>query len=452
MSRRTRRLPVPRLLRLAGLALLLLPAAARGVAAQDVIFQGTVVDAETGEPLPGATALVLGQAGGTVSNPDGGFRLTLPALPVTVVVRFVGFATSQTAVTARDVRDGVVRRTVRLSAEPSSLGEAVVTSEPPGEKLWRRVLARREALAARVGIYGAEAYTRLLLLRDGALDVGPVPIQLTETLSNLSWSRQGGPGGVAGLREEVVARRRLPAGGPFRWAPPGPVPDLYLDDVLVLDGQRVPSPLAPDALRNYAFRLGETLDVGGVRFLDVAVVPRRGGLVAGRIRLVDTLLVVAEADLRLDGGRPAGADLFDAAYRWTYAPVYADDALRDSLWFPSTFTREGTVTVNLPGYRVPTVRFRQQSALTLVLPGVPGEAARFGRRYGSQAGVYGGREVFAFGRRALPPDSLERTVDADARFRRMRLAEMLPPQEGIPLALPFGLQRALRPDIEGTDE
>ncbi len=134
---------MPRLLRLVGLALLLVPAAAQSVAAQGVTFVGTVVDAETGEPLPGATALVLGQAGGTVSNPDGGFRLTLPALPVTIIVRFVGFATSQTAVTAADVRDGVVRRTVRLSAEPATLGEAVVTSEPPGEKLWRRVLARR---------------------------------------------------------------------------------------------------------------------------------------------------------------------------------------------------------------------------------------------------------------------------------------------------------------------
>jgi hypothetical protein len=369
----------------------------------------------------------------------------LPALPDTVVVRFVGFATAQTVVTAADVRGGVVRRTVRLSAEPTVLGEAVVTSEPPGERLWRRVLARREALAGRVGAYAAEAYSRLLLLRDGALDVRATPIQLTEALSNLSWSRAGG------LREEVVARRRLPAGGPFRWAGIGPVPDLYLDDVLVLDGQRVPSPLAPDALRHYAFRLGETVEAGGVRFLDVAVVPRRGGLVAGRIRVVDTLLVVAEADLRLDGPRPSGADAFDASYRWTYAPVYADDALRDSLWLPASFTREGTVTVNLPGYRVPTVRFRQRTALTLVVPGVSGAAAGFGRRYGSGRDVYGGREVYAFGRRALPLDSLERVVDMDPRFRRARLAEMLPPQEGIGLSL-FGLERAVRPDIEGTDE
>ena len=137
---------MPRPFLLAGLLLATL-AAPR---AQGIPFIGTAVDAATGEPLPGATALVAGQRGGTAAGSDGQFRLVLPALPDTVVVRFVGFATAQTVVTARDVRAGVVRRTVRLSAEPSSLGEAVVTSEPPGEKLWRRVLARREALAARV--------------------------------------------------------------------------------------------------------------------------------------------------------------------------------------------------------------------------------------------------------------------------------------------------------------
>ena len=425
----------------------LAPLAAAQVRAPAATFVGTVVDAETGEALPGATALVLGEAGGTVSNRDGSFRLMLSALPATVVVRFVGFATARSVVAAGDVQGGVVRRTVRLAAERGRLGEAVVTGEPPGERLWRRVLARRAALAARVGAYAAEAYTRLLLVRRGRLDVGEVPIQLTETLSNLSW-RAGRDG--SGLREEVVARRRLPAGGPFRWAAPGPVPDLYLDDVLALDGRAVPSPFAADALDHYAFRLGETADSAGVRFLDVAVVPRRGGLVAGRIRIVDTLLVVAEAELRADGGRPAGADLFDATYRWTFAPVWTD-ALRDSLWLPALFTREGSVTVNLPGYRIPTVRFRQRSALTLVVPGVPGEAARLGRRYGSAAGVYGGREVYALGRRTLPLDSLERAVDSEPRFRRMRLAEMLPPQEGIGLSL-FGLERLARPDLEGEDE
>ena len=418
------------------------------------VFLGTAVDAETGEALPGATALVLGQTGGTAADARGAFRLVLRSLPDTVAVRFVGFATARVVVAARDVRAGVVRQTVRLSAEPTAVGEAVVSGEPPGERLWRRVLRRREALAARVGAYNAEAYSRLLLLRDGRFDAGRVPspsgstdrnpVQLTEALSNLSWTYR------RGLAEEVVARRRLPAGGPFRWAALNPVPDLYLDDALALEGASVPSPFAPDALANYAFRLGETVDAGGLRFLDVAVVPRRGGLVAGRIRVVDTLLVVAEASLRLDGLPPAGTDLFSADYAWTYAPVYADDLLRDSLWMPRTFAREGSVTVNLPGYRIPTVRFRQTSVLTLTVPGFPGASADFPRRYGSRAGVYGGREVYARGRREAPLDSLARQVDTDPRFLRTTLAEMLPPQEGLQFGGYLKLL-GLIPSIEGED-
>ncbi len=437
----TRLTPSPLVLRLA-LLVLLLPAAAQ---AQPAVFLGTAVDAETGETLPGATAQVAGATTGAAAAADGTFRLDLPSLPATVVVRFIGYAPAQTVVTMGDVRAGAVRRTVRLAPAPASLGEALVTGEHPGDRFWRRVLARRQTLAGRVGQVGAEVYSRLTLVRSGRLDVGVHPVQLTETLSNVSWSAG------QGSREEVVARRRLPEGGPFRWAPPGPAPNLYLDDVLALDGQRVPSPFAPGALDNYAFRVGETLDDEGRRLVDVAVVPRRGGLVAGRIRIVDTLLVVADADLRLDGGRPSGADLFDVVYRWTFAPLYADEALRDSLWMPTRFAREGTVTVNLPGYRVPTVRFHQQSAFTLTVPGSSGEAARFARRYGSAGPVYGGREVYDLGRRALPLDSLEGVIDTQARFRSARLAELLPAQEGLQFGGLLGLLRLI-PELEGTDE
>ena len=62
------------------------------------------------------------------------------------------------------------------------------------------------------------------------------------------------------------------------------------DLVLILGDQLSPNlsslKAAPDALRHYAFRLGETVDAGGRRYLDLAVIPRRAGLVAGRVRVV----------------------------------------------------------------------------------------------------------------------------------------------------------------------
>ena len=405
---------------------------ATAASAQTARFEATVQDAETGETLPGATARVLGQRGGAAADRQGQLSLTLSALPDTVVVSFVGYAGAQVVVTARDVEGGVVRRVVRLSPSATELGEVTVTSEPPGEVLWRRVLARRQRLAVELGAYSAEGYSRFLLLRDGVTDVRPVPILLTEAISNLSWTRE------TGLREEVVARRRRPDGGPFRWARLGPIPDLYLEDELLLDGRLIPSPTRADALDNYAFRLGETVEADGLRYLDLAVIPRRGGLLSGRIRVVDTLLVIAEAELRADwGGRAGPVDDFDASYRWAYRPAWAGAALGGTVWLPYRWDRQGQVAANLPGYRVPRVRFRQTTVLDLVVPQSRGELAGPGRRWRNPRGVYGGQEVFRVGRTLVPLDSLERVADSSDRIRQSRLADLLRRQEGIGLGI-FG--------------
>ena len=409
-------------------------------------LEATVVDADTGRPLPGATAQVLGTPVGASADAEGRLSLELPSPPDTVVVRFVGYAAAQVVVEADAVGGGVARRTVRLSPAPFVLGEVEVTGEPPGEVLWRRLLRRKRELASRLGAYAAEGYSRMLLTRDGPTDVRPVAIGLEETVSNLAWSRG------AGLREEVVARRRTPEGGPFRWARMGPVPDLYFEDVLVLDGRAIPSPTHPDALRHYAFRLGETVEMDGRRYLDLAVIPRRGGLVAGRVRVVDSLLVIAEADLRADVQPAAPVEAFDAEYAWTFAPADAGPALGDSLWLPQTFDREGRVTVTLPGYRIPSVIFRQTSVLDLVVPGATG-AVGLERRYRNPRGAYAGYEIFRPGRAVLPLDSLETVAAESSWIRRSSLSDLLRPQDGLTLGGIFGAAiRLLQADVEGEDD
>ncbi len=412
-------------------------------------LEATVRDADTGEPLPGATGQVLGQVGGATADRDGRLSLDLPSVPDTVVVRFIGYAGAQVIVTAADLRDGIAQRDIRLSPAPYVLGEVTVTGEPPGERLWRRVLARRQRLAAGVGAYAAEGYARFLLVRDGATDVRPVPVLLTEAVSNLSWTAGGG------LREEVVARRRRPDGGPFKWARIGPLTDLYFEDTLFLDGRAYPSPTRADALQNYAFRLGETIEADGRRYLDLAVIPRRAGLLSGRIRIADSLLVITEADLRADSGPRGGpVDDFDASYRWTYGPVWTNEALADSVWLPKRFDREGQLAVNLPGNRVPRVRFRQTTVLDLVAPGARGEAAGLGRRYLNPRGVYAGYEIFRTGRNLLPLDSLETVAFESETVRRSELADLLKRQEGIGLSGFAGLLSKLlgASDVEGEDD
>ena len=415
-----------------------------------VTLRATVLDADSDTPLPGATAQLAGSQTGSTADRDGRLTLDLPDLPATVVFRYVGYAAAQVTITERDVRAGEAERTVRLSPAPFVGGEVVVSAEPPGERIWRRLLARKAELGARVGKYYGEAYTRLLLQRDGALDVRPVPIRFEESVSNLGWEWRGG------AREEVVARRRLPDGGPFRWARLDPVSDLYFEDVLLLDGRPVMSPTHPDAIDHYAFRLGETVEADGLRFLEIAVIPRRGGLLSGRVRVVDSLFVIAGAELRAEPGR-AGVDDFDASYTWTYSPASGHPTLGDSLWLPSEYVREGAVSVMT---RIPRVRFRQRSWLTLRVPGVLLPVDTRARRYRNPKGIYGGKEAFLAARDRFPLDAQETAADTLSLLRSASLKELLPPQEGIGIAIgpPIlsglipGLNRLSRPDVEGEDD
>ncbi|MEM6328139.1 MAG: carboxypeptidase-like regulatory domain-containing protein, partial [Bacteroidota bacterium] len=417
-----------RLLPLLALAALLAPASA-----QPLRLEATVVDAETGDPLPGATAQIEGTTQGDAADADGRLTLPLDALPTEVIVRFVGYAPARLSLRPSDVEAGVIRRTVGLSIAPYILGEVAVSAEPPGERIWRRVLARKRVLMGAMGGYSAEAYTRMLHLRDGWLDVRPVPIRLTEQLSTVAWRP------VVGAREEVVARRRRPDGGPFRWADTGPIPDVLFEDWLWLDGRRVMGPGHPDAISAYAFRLGETVERDGMRFLELAVIPRRQGLLAGRIRVVDSLFVVAEANLRAPFG-PSGSSVqgFDAEHHWEYESIWGGTRLRDSLWLPTVYRREGTLDAGVPGYDIPPVRFRQLSLIGPHRLGARGSDLTIRTRYRNPRAVYAGTDVYRLPRSLVPLDSLEALADSSRRLENARLRDLLKPQEGLTFTM-FGI-------------
>ncbi|NBB74471.1 MAG: PEGA domain-containing protein, partial [Bacteroidetes bacterium] len=95
-------------------------------AAQEGIIEGTVVDGDTDESLPGVQVFIPDLGAGAVTNIDGAYTITgVPVGTYTVEARFVGFrtATREVEVSA----DETV--TVDFTLTPSSidLNEVVVT-------------------------------------------------------------------------------------------------------------------------------------------------------------------------------------------------------------------------------------------------------------------------------------------------------------------------------------
>ena len=91
------------------------------VHAAPAAIQGTVIDADSGEPVIGAAVLVKGTLNGTETNLDGYFRMEVPDLPVTLEISCLGYSTKEVTVTSTALF------TVQLSPDSELMEEVVVT-------------------------------------------------------------------------------------------------------------------------------------------------------------------------------------------------------------------------------------------------------------------------------------------------------------------------------------
>src|SRR4029078_13714691 len=98
------------------------------VHAQSRTVQGSVHDADTGEPLVGAQITVKGNPTvGTMAKDDGNFSLTLPAQDVVLLVKRIGYPQKEVAVTS-----GMTRITVVMRKDVLKLDQIVVTGQATG--------------------------------------------------------------------------------------------------------------------------------------------------------------------------------------------------------------------------------------------------------------------------------------------------------------------------------
>ena len=131
------------LLRLSFFLVLLLPVSAF---AQETVIAGKVVNSQTKEPMIGVNIGIKGTVTGTISNGSGSFQLgTRSALPLKLVISFVGFTTQEIDITAAtaDLNIELQEQTImtdEVVVSASRVEESVLQSPVTVEKLDLRAI------------------------------------------------------------------------------------------------------------------------------------------------------------------------------------------------------------------------------------------------------------------------------------------------------------------------
>lgn len=97
-------------------------------ASQDQTITGTVTEADTGDPIPGANVVVKGTTTGTVTDLDGKYSLSFSEEDAVLLFSFVGFVSHEIQVGNQSVID------VILTPDVTALSEIIVTGYGTQEK------------------------------------------------------------------------------------------------------------------------------------------------------------------------------------------------------------------------------------------------------------------------------------------------------------------------------
>ncbi len=240
------------------------------IAQQETRFSltGIVRNAQTHDPLPGATIRLIGKSLGTATNSDGRYRLLLAPGSYKVLVNYVGF-NSMTVPVEMSSHDTV--SDVSLSETPVALAEVVVhpLTTNPGDEIIKKAIRAKSTWSSRLHSFEFAAYTktvlRVLLDKEKADTViGGILETQTKGYSQTPDS----------YLEIVTARRQTanftPAQNIFT---PGRVLNLN-DDVVKIDRYSIVGPIAPSAMEYYDYTIVDTLYQGDVRLLKIAVEPK----------------------------------------------------------------------------------------------------------------------------------------------------------------------------------
>ncbi|MCS7176708.1 MAG: DUF5686 and carboxypeptidase regulatory-like domain-containing protein [Candidatus Kapabacteria bacterium] len=327
---------------------LLLSGATVLVAQTGFVVEGTVVDAQTGGPVAGASVFAVRAQRGTYTSVRGFFRLVLPQEADTLRVRSLGYEERYFPVRAEQ---GSLR--LSLPPVPIEMAAVPVVAELTAEEVVLNAQRRRLQNWRRIRTAEALVYSKLVLgtAQTGGLEAsisvseqgqamsvgsaGDTAFAILETFARLYYDAERG-------RRAIILQRRQ-----TRNVPPeanmlvfGSIGSLYQEQVEVITVS-IPSPIGPEALERYRFRVRERRPWGGHRLAYVLEVEPRSRLYPafeGEIVIVDSTFALVQADLR-----PSGTTALPFLRRLRF--VERCEHFPGDLWFPTFAELSGAFAV-----------------------------------------------------------------------------------------------------------
>lgn len=315
------------------------------ICAQNTV-KGVVSDVETKETLPAATVLIENTYRGTITNNDGEFELKVTELPVTILVRFIGYETESLYLDAIPAEPLIVS----MKRSITEMEEVVVTDRDPGLSIMERVIERKKIWRANLKTYQAEAYTRQVIENDTSI------VSITESGTTSFWDSERGHREI-----QLYKRQTSNIDADQNFAGVRFLPNFY-DDNVEISGFDVVGITHPNALSFYDFRLIETMQMDGKPVHKIEVITRRKLQPTFEgIAYVDGVeFALLEVDLKPNDvvRFPPPVREFDLAYKQQFSNYGGN------FWLPVDMRINGTVRISMIGLRFPAIKFRQTSRIS----------------------------------------------------------------------------------------
>lgn len=317
-------------------------------------ISGTVLD-ENGDPLPFASVYVRNSTNGTVANVDGQFQLTAARGPQEIVFQYIGYKQQIEKVT---VGDKPVRLTVRMTPANLEIGEVVITTEDPADRIMREVIAKRRYYKKKLpassydtyikGFYKLVNAPKKILGQEvgnmgGVLDsTGSGVVYLSESVSKVY--AQSDPE----RKKEVMISSKVSGSENGFSLNRATLTEFNLYDERLEIEREILSPLADNAFSYYQFKwMGSTKDENGNTIEKIKVIPKRPAdpTFSGFLYIVDDLWNIAGANLFLTGNSIKQPALDTMWIQQEFVPVEKPDT-----WV--LLTQITSLKINVLGFRI----------------------------------------------------------------------------------------------------